>query len=30
MSTFELTLQRQTDSGYPVIASFTRLGKLEM
>lgn len=26
MPTFELTLQRKTDSGYPVIAALTRPG----
>ena len=30
MLTIELTLQRKTDSGYPVIATLTRPGGLEM
>lgn len=29
MPTLELTFQRNTDSGYPVIASLTRPGEME-
>ena len=30
MPTLELTFQRNTDSGYPVVAALTRSGEMEV